>query len=115
MDFSRDDIELGLRYGPGTSPGVTSVLLFKEMLFPVCSPTFAERDRLKMLQLVASSIRRMILPALSRTGPEPNSDQAGSTSAGFEQTRRRCLDHRCDAQTPKAMRLQVNNRAILAD
>ena len=50
VDFTRDDIDLGLRYGSGRWPGVTSVLLFKEVLFPVCSPTFAELDRLRALK-----------------------------------------------------------------
>jgi LysR family glycine cleavage system transcriptional activator len=39
-DFSRDDVDMALRYGPGTWPGVTAVKLMDEEIFPVCSPHF---------------------------------------------------------------------------
>jgi LysR family glycine cleavage system transcriptional activator len=46
VDFSRDGIDMGLRYGLGRWPGVTSDLLFDEQLFPVCSPAFKELKKL---------------------------------------------------------------------
>jgi LysR family glycine cleavage system transcriptional activator len=39
-DFSREDIDMALRYGPGNWPGVVAVKLMDEEVFPVCSPRF---------------------------------------------------------------------------
>src|SRR3954463_7531479 len=40
VDFSREDIDMALRYGPGNWPGVVAVKLMDEEVFPVCSPNF---------------------------------------------------------------------------
>ena len=40
VDFSRDDVDMALRYGPGGWPGVTAIKLMDEEIFPVCSPRF---------------------------------------------------------------------------
>jgi LysR family glycine cleavage system transcriptional activator len=40
VDFSRDDVDMALRYGPGDWPGVDAVKLMDEEIFPVCSPHF---------------------------------------------------------------------------
>jgi LysR family glycine cleavage system transcriptional activator len=40
VDFSREDIDKALRYGPGRWPGVVAVKLMDEEIFPVCSPRF---------------------------------------------------------------------------
>jgi LysR family glycine cleavage system transcriptional activator len=40
VDFTRDDVDMALRYGPGHWPGVVSVKLMDEEIFPVCSPRF---------------------------------------------------------------------------
>ncbi len=40
VDFSREDIDMALRYGPGNWPGVVAVKLMDEEVFPVCSPRF---------------------------------------------------------------------------
>lgn len=40
VDFSRDDVDMALRYGPGHWPGVVAVKLMDEEIFPVCSPRF---------------------------------------------------------------------------
>jgi LysR family transcriptional regulator, glycine cleavage system transcriptional activator len=40
VDFSRDDIDMALRYGPGGWPGLVAVKLMDEEVFPVCSPRF---------------------------------------------------------------------------
>ena len=40
VDFSRDDVDMALRYGPGHWPGVDAVKLMDEEIFPVCSPRF---------------------------------------------------------------------------
>jgi LysR family glycine cleavage system transcriptional activator len=38
VDFSREDVDMALRYGPGDWPGLTAVKLMDEEIFPVCSP-----------------------------------------------------------------------------
>ncbi|MDU8923786.1 transcriptional regulator GcvA [Pasteurellaceae bacterium LIM206] len=38
LDFALLDIDLGVRYGKGSWDGLTSELLMKEEVFPVCSP-----------------------------------------------------------------------------
>jgi LysR family glycine cleavage system transcriptional activator len=39
-DFTRENVDMALRYGPGNWPGVVTVKLMDEELFPVCSPRF---------------------------------------------------------------------------
>ncbi len=46
-DLVTDGVDAAVRYGAGRWPGVTSMPLFTETLFPVCSPAFAERHKLK--------------------------------------------------------------------
>ncbi len=43
-DFSRDDIDLEIRYGFGDWAGLDAVLLLNEHVFPVCSPTLLHTD-----------------------------------------------------------------------
>lgn len=38
VDFWREDIQIGVRYGPGGYDGLEETLLFNENAFPVCSP-----------------------------------------------------------------------------
>lgn len=38
VDFARDDVDMGIRYGQGEYPGLDSVRLLTEDVFPVCSP-----------------------------------------------------------------------------
>jgi LysR family glycine cleavage system transcriptional activator len=39
-DFTRDEVDMAVRFGPGTWPGLTSIKLHDEELIPVCSPAF---------------------------------------------------------------------------
>jgi LysR family glycine cleavage system transcriptional activator len=39
-DFTRDEVDMAIRFGPGTWPGLTSIKLYDEELVPVCSPAF---------------------------------------------------------------------------
>ena len=39
VDFAREDVDVGLRYGRGHYPGLDSRLLFTEEVFPVCAPS----------------------------------------------------------------------------
>ncbi len=42
-DLGVDDIDLGIRVGPGAWPGVDAELLIEQTVFPVCSPALAEK------------------------------------------------------------------------
>jgi LysR family glycine cleavage system transcriptional activator len=39
-DFAAEDVDLAVRYGSGTWPGLVAVPLAREDVFPVCSPRF---------------------------------------------------------------------------
>jgi len=39
-DFSRDGVDMAVRFGPGTWAGLRAIKLYDEELVPVCSPTF---------------------------------------------------------------------------
>ena len=41
-DFSRDDVDIAVRYGQGPWPKLHSALLMTEEIFPVCSPVLLE-------------------------------------------------------------------------
>jgi LysR family transcriptional regulator, glycine cleavage system transcriptional activator len=41
VDFRRDDVDLAIRHGMGTWPGVTAEHLLDDIIFPVCSPRLA--------------------------------------------------------------------------
>jgi len=41
VDFARDPVDVGVRFGPGSYPGVRSELLLPEEYFPVASPKLA--------------------------------------------------------------------------
>lgn len=40
-DFRRDDVDLAIRFGKGSWPGVGSEFLMAENIFPVCAPSLA--------------------------------------------------------------------------
>jgi LysR family transcriptional regulator, glycine cleavage system transcriptional activator len=39
-DFTRDGVDMAVRFGPGAWPGLISIKVYDEELVPVCSPTF---------------------------------------------------------------------------
>jgi LysR family transcriptional regulator, glycine cleavage system transcriptional activator len=41
VDFTEDEVDLAVRYGPGSWPGLTATMLLAEHVFAVCSPRFA--------------------------------------------------------------------------
>lgn len=41
-DFRRDDVDIAIRYGRGVYPGLSSVQLLQDIVFPVCSPKLLE-------------------------------------------------------------------------
>jgi len=55
VDFARDEVDLAVRYGPGTWPGVTAIRLMEEQVFPVCTPKFAREHRLENLGALAQA------------------------------------------------------------
>ena len=42
VDFDRDDVDLGIRYGRGNWPGLYTKRLFNPREFPVCAPSLLE-------------------------------------------------------------------------
>lgn len=51
-DFSKEDIDLAIRYGAGSYPGLSVELLLEDRMFPVCSPEllmrYGQRNPLKV-------------------------------------------------------------------
>lgn len=43
VDYDRAGIDIGIRYGRGTWPGIKAIELMNEEIFPVCSPKLLER------------------------------------------------------------------------
>lgn len=46
VDFARDEVDIGIRYGRGGWPGVAADLLTRTHLSPVCSPALLETTRI---------------------------------------------------------------------
>lgn len=44
VNFDRDDIDVGLRWGDGVWPGLVCQPIIEETLFAVCSPEFIDRE-----------------------------------------------------------------------
>ncbi len=42
IDFSREDVDIAIRFGRGVWPGLRAVLLMRQDVFPVCSPRLVE-------------------------------------------------------------------------
>ena len=42
-DFVRDGVDIGIRFGSGTYPGLEAIGLFEEEIFPVCSPALLKQ------------------------------------------------------------------------
>jgi LysR family glycine cleavage system transcriptional activator len=53
VDFERDDVDIAIRQGLGVWPGVIAEHLLDDVFFPVCSPRFAQRNRLMRPQDLA--------------------------------------------------------------
>ena len=45
VDFAREDVDLGIRYGKGIYPGLDTRPLFTERVFPVCAPSLLAGER----------------------------------------------------------------------
>jgi len=44
IDFEREDIDIAIRFGNGNYPGLDSILLFHDSVFPVCSPSIITKE-----------------------------------------------------------------------
>ncbi|MER9832768.1 LysR substrate-binding domain-containing protein [Mesorhizobium sp. M0134] len=44
-DYRRSEVELRIRYGYGSWPDESTELLFDDLIYPVCGPTFAQQHR----------------------------------------------------------------------
>jgi LysR family transcriptional regulator, glycine cleavage system transcriptional activator len=45
VDFEREEVDMAVRYGRGTWPGLRANWLMAEDIFPVCSPTLLQGDK----------------------------------------------------------------------
>ena len=60
VDFAREDVDLAVRHGDGNWPGLDSVRLCSERLFPVCSPKLmGGRNRLTAVDLLQFPLLRL--------------------------------------------------------
>jgi LysR family glycine cleavage system transcriptional activator len=78
VDFTREDIDIALRLGYGSWPGLHSTFVMNEELFPVCSPTLL---RGVMLPAGSDLLRRH---SLVHTIIRPTDWQAWLVEAGIE-------------------------------
>lgn len=63
--FRRSDVDLRIRYGSGVWPDETATLLFRERIFPVCGPGFAQEHADRSADHIAG------LPLLHVDGIDP--------------------------------------------
>ncbi len=82
VDLARDGVDAALRHGGGTWPGVESAVLFRERLFPVCSPDFLKvHDLRRPADLLRVPLLRHPFwqwpPWFRSLGLEPPADQGG--------------------------------------
>jgi LysR family transcriptional regulator, glycine cleavage system transcriptional activator len=47
VDLIKSDVDIGIRWGKGQYPGLSSILLFHNELYPVCSPALLKKKRLR--------------------------------------------------------------------
>ena len=88
VDLGREEVDVGLRYGAGSWPGLIARPLLKEELFPVCSPALAaelkQPEDLAKHTLLHDEMRqdwRMWLLAAGVAGVDPTRGPAFNNSA----------------------------------
>jgi LysR family glycine cleavage system transcriptional activator len=91
VDFAREDVDLGIRYGRGAYPGLHAVRFLTEEFFPVCSPALVAGDKpletpadLRHHTLLHDNMRldwRMWLMAAGVEGVDPTRGPAFSLSS----------------------------------
>jgi LysR family transcriptional regulator, glycine cleavage system transcriptional activator len=45
VDFDREDVDVGIRFGEGRYPGLRAEILFQDKVFPVCSPGIISKEK----------------------------------------------------------------------
>lgn len=69
VDFAREDVDLGIRYGKGIYPGLDTRLLLTEEVFPVCAPSLLSGP--KPLRRIEDLRHHTLLHDRALTSEEP--------------------------------------------
>lgn len=72
VDFAREDVDVGMRYGKGVYPGLDTRLLMAEEVFPVCAPSLLADAR--PLRRIEDLRHHLLLHDRAVTGEEPSLD-----------------------------------------
>ena len=70
VDFTRDEVDLGIRYGRGHYPGLNTHLLLTEEVFPVCAPSLLNGP--KPLRRIEDLRHHVLLHDRDLSGDEPS-------------------------------------------
>lgn len=70
VDFTREDVDLGIRYGKGVYPGLDTRLLLTEEVFPVCAPSLLSGP--KPLRRIDDLRHHVLLHDRQLSGEEPS-------------------------------------------
>lgn len=70
VDFTREDVDLGIRYGRGIYPGLDTRLLLTEQVFPVCAPSLLSGP--KPLRRIDDLRHHTLLHDRQLSGEEPS-------------------------------------------
>lgn len=70
VDFAREDVDLGIRYGKGIYPGLDTRLLLTEEVFPVCAPSLLSGP--KPLRRIDDLRHHTLLHDRQLSGEEPS-------------------------------------------
>ncbi len=70
VDFAREDVDLGIRYGKGRYPGLDTRLLLTEEVFPVCAPSLLSGPR--PLRRIEDLRHQRLLHDRQLSGEEPS-------------------------------------------
>ncbi len=85
-DFTRDGVDVGIRFGGGRYPGKQAIRLFAEEIFPVCSPALLEcGPLLRSPADLAGHVLLHVEGTWSMTKEEPLDWQMWLRAAGAEE------------------------------
>ncbi|SNB62900.1 transcriptional regulator, LysR family [Arboricoccus pini] len=70
VEFSREDVDIGIRYGRGIYPGLETRLLLTEEVFPVCAPALMNAQ--KPLRRLDDLRHHVLLHDRTLSGDEPS-------------------------------------------
>lgn len=99
LDFAAQEIDIGVRYGAGTWPGLRAERLMDEEIYPICAPGFARRER------------RLHKPA-DLSGQVLIHDLSVDSQVGFASWER-WLQHAGVTDAPSKRGLRINNSAAV--